>query len=213
MYLRRFIWGTVIVIALAALCVMLVVWRVESQTESHIYTDVKAVPTAPVAIVFGALVNPNGTLSPILKDRVDGAIALYKAGTVKKILMTGDNSTATYNEVGAMKTYAVAQGVVDADITLDYAGFSTYDSCYRAKNIFGVSQAVLVTQEYHAPRALYDCRSLGINASAYGVADFSKYPDLRVKYTVREWLADVESMFEVHAHVLPKFLGPKETIQ
>jgi len=190
-----------------------VVGRVDSSARLYTYTQAADVPAQSVAIVFGALVNPNGSLSPILKDRVNGAVELYKLGKVKKILMTGDNSTANYNEVVAMKDYATSAGVADVDISLDYAGFSTYDSCYRAKQIFGVTKAVLVTQKYHAPRALYTCRTLGIDATAYAVADFDKYPDLRVKYTVREWLADVKAWGELHiTHPQPKFLGPKESI-
>ena len=177
------------------------------------YYSVDSVPSESVAVVFGALVTPAGQLSPILKDRVDGGIALYKAGKVSHLLMTGDNSTVHYNEVAAMQTYALSQGVPQSAITLDYAGFDTHDSCYRAQAIFGVTKAILVTQKYHMPRAMYLCRSLGIHATGYALDDFNKYPDLRVSYTAREYVADIKAWWQIFTHAKPKFLGPQELIK
>ena len=128
-----------------------------------IYTLADA-PARRVAIVLGARVYPNGRLSGMLRDRVDTAIELYKAGKVQKLLMTGDNSHVDYNEPDAMKAYAVAQGVPAADIQPDYGGRRTYDSCYRAKAVFQVDEAIVVTQGFHLSRVLFLCTELGVDA-------------------------------------------------
>lgn len=121
------------------------------------------VPPRPVAIVFGARVFSSGRLSPMLADRVRTAAQLYEAGKVEALLLTGDNSEAHYNEPEAMRRYARSLGVPDEALVLDYAGFRTYDSCYRARDIFQVDSAILVTQDFHLPRALLLCSELGID--------------------------------------------------
>lgn len=117
--------------------------------------DTAAENSRECIVVFGAGVREDGTLSDMLADRMDTGIALYKAGAGKKLLLSGDHGRVDYNEVGAMRDYAVAAGVPETDIFLDHAGFSTYETLRRAQDIFGVSSAVLVTQEYHLYRALY----------------------------------------------------------
>jgi vancomycin permeability regulator SanA len=168
-----------------------------------------AVPLTRVAIVFGAGIRPDGRLSRILADRVDAAIALYQQGRVQKLLMTGDNSRVDYDEVSAMRRYALTRGVAAADITRDYAGFRTYDSCFRARAIFGVTEAVLVTQRYHLPRAVYTCRALGVAAVGVGTPDWGAYhPLLIARYQLREAIATVVALGEVHlTRPLPRFLG------
>lgn len=116
----------------------------------------------PVAIVFGAGLLRDGSPTPVLRDRVETAAELYFAGKVQKLLMSGDNRFVEYNEPAAMRAYALELGVPDDAIVLDYAGRRTYDTCYRAKEIFGVDQALLVTQRFHLPRALVICNGLGI---------------------------------------------------
>lgn len=132
--------------------------------EGRVYQAVNDVPEQPVAIVFGAGVTPSGRLSPILADRVEAALALYRAGKVRKLLLSGDNRFLWYNEPGSMAAYLKDRGIPEQDLVLDYAGRRTYDSCYRARHIFGVDKAVLVTQNYHLDRALFTCNSLGIDA-------------------------------------------------
>ena len=135
----------------------------------------------------------------MLADRVQGAINLYNIGNIQKILMTGDNSTPNYNEVKAMQEYAINRGVSVEDITLDHAGFSTYKSCYRAKEIFGITQAVLVTQNYHLPRAVYICRHLGVDVVGLGMQDWGKFRnDSMIYYSIREILAVLKALWEVH---------------
>jgi len=160
---------------------------VARQYEDRIYAVVDDVPAQPAAIVFGAGYLPSGRLSDALADRMETAIELYQAGKVNKLLLTGDNRRADYNEPAAMARYAEARGIPRQDMVLDYAGRRTYDSCYRAGEIFGLEEAVLVTQAFHLPRALYTCDRLGLDV--VGVrADRHRY--LRSPwYKVRELAA------------------------
>lgn len=156
---------TLVVLILATVTVLLGLrlW-VDRVEKERIYFDVQEIPPEPIAIVFGAGVDPSGRLSAVLADRVDTALDLYRAGKVRKVLLTGDNRFLWYNEPGSMADYLVDRGVPRSDLVLDYAGRRTYDSCFRAKHIFGVDRATLVTQNYHMDRALFTCNSVGIDA-------------------------------------------------
>jgi SanA protein len=173
-----------------------------------VFSDISKVPESSVALVFGAGVKPNGKLSDALTDRVLTAVDLYKADKVRKLLMSGDNGSKTYDEVTAMKNFAIEKGVPEGDIVLDYAGFDTYDSCYRAREIFDLhSGIILVSQAFHLPRALYICNSLGVQS--VGVS-----ADKRVYATnlwgLREFAAQIKAGLDVQIlHSKPKFLGPK----
>ena len=118
----------------------------------------------------------------ILKDRLDAAFELYQAGKVQKLLFSGDNRFVDYNEPGKMLEYALAHGIPREDVVLDYAGRRTYDTCYRARDIFNVSEAIVVTQRYHLPRTLETCRVLGLDVVGY-IADRQAYPQ-RLYYMV-----------------------------
>ncbi len=135
-------------------------------THNRIYTHPADVPRHKVAIVFGAAVR-NEQPSAVLYDRIASAVALYRAGVVDKLLMSGDNRFADYNEPRVMRQTAIQLGVPDIDIVLDYAGRSTYDTCYRARDIFGLRDAVLVTQRYHLDRAIFVCNALGVDSVGY----------------------------------------------
>jgi SanA protein len=135
---------------------------VDRRSADQIYASVAVTPSEPVAIVFGAGYWPSGRLSSALADRMETAIALYQAGKVNKLLLSCDNRFVDYNEPEAMAWYATERGIPRDDLVLDYAGRRTYDSCYRARDIFGVERAVLVTQAFHLPRALYTCQRLGL---------------------------------------------------
>ena len=187
---------------------------VNAITSDRRYTNPTQIPAQRVAIVFGAGVYPDGTPTPMLGDRVFAAVELYKLGRVQKLLMTGDNSRKDYDEVTTMKRYAEERGVPAEDITLDYAGFSTYESCYRAKNIFGVKQAVLITQKFHLPRAVYTCNQLGVEAFGLGTPDWETYRFHTISYyTLREQLSTLKALWEIHiTRPLPTFLGPFQGI-
>jgi SanA protein len=162
----------------------------------QIYAATDQVPPQPVALVFGAGVWPSGRLSDALADRMETAIDLYEAGTVNKLLLTGDNRVANYNEPAAMAAYARSRGVADEDLILDYAGRRTYDSCYRAGTIFGVERAVLVTQAFHLPRALFTCDQLGLEVVGV-VADRHQYVR-EPWYQVRELAATSWAWLDLH---------------
>lgn len=167
---------------------------------------------ADVAIVPGAGINANKTPTLPLSDRIDGAIQLYNAGKVKKLLMTGDNTSLDYNEPGAMRDYAIAHGVPADDIVLDYAGRRTYDSCYRAKAIFGVDSAIIVTQSYHLPRALYLCNAMDIDIRGYEIEQ-SQYVRLRYLFwQFREVFATIMAFWDVNLRHPVPVLGPYEPI-
>ncbi len=186
-----------------------------NSTRSRRYARPEQVPTQQVAIVFGAGVYDDGTPTPMLADRVKAAVDLYRLGKVQKLLMTGDNSRKDYDEVSAMQRYAVDRGVPIVDITLDRAGLSTYESCYRAQQIFGIRQAVLITQNFHLPRAVYICERLGVEAIGLGTPDWGRYRDDTVtRYTAREMLSVLKAFWEVNVtRPLPTFLGPFEGIK
>lgn len=141
-------------------------------------------------MVLGASVHPDGTPSPMLEDRLEAGIELYNRGVAPKLLLTGDNGQIEYNEVEAMKNYAVNAGVPEEDIFLDHAGFSTYDSVYRASYVFGVESMVAVTQEYHLYRTLHGCKKMGIEAVGIG-ADQEVYAGQEYR-EIREVLARVK---------------------
>ncbi len=151
---------------------------------SRIYTRPADVPPRQVAIVFGAGVRGDRP-TPVLADRVEAAVELYQAGRVQKLIMTGDNRFVNYNEPAAMIAYARELGVPEQDLVADYAGRRTYDSCYRARDIFGVKQAVLVTQGFHLNRALFICDRLGLEVVGYA-ADRRAYPGSRWVWRLRE---------------------------
>ena len=178
---------------------------------SRIYKTQDA-PVVPAAIVFGAGLWRDGTPTSVLRDRIDTAAELYRAGKVQKILMSGDNRFLDYNEPGAMRAYALTLGIPAEAIVLDYAGRRTYDTCYRAKAIFGLQDAILITQSFHLPRALYTCNTLGLRA--VGVAsDQRQYRMASMLYwNLRELPATVTAFLDVHLFKPEPVLGDREPI-
>ena len=158
-------------------------------SKSRIITpaDAEELSDVDCIIVLGCLVEANGEPSDRLADRVLGGVELYKNGVAPKIIMSGDHGREDYDEVGAMKRYAIENGVPSSDIFMDHEGFSTYESMYRAKEMFGAEKIVIVTQEYHLYRAIYIAEGLGIEA--YGVStDYHTYAG-QTKRDIREVLA------------------------
>ncbi len=180
-------------------------------TRPRTYTAQDA-PSARVAVVFGAGLMRDGSPSQVLRDRVATAVDLYNAGKVEKLLMSGDNRFENYNEPAAMRDYAVKLGVPEDSIVLDYAGRRTYDTCYRAKAIFGIQQALLVTQAFHLPRAIFTCNALGVDARGV-IADRRAYRRGPMNYwKLREIPATAVAAWEVWvARPLP-VLGSPEPI-
>lgn len=161
--------------------------------------------TADCILILGAGVWEGNKPSPMLKDRLDKGLELYKKDVSSKILVSGDHGQSHYDEVNVMKKYLVDAGVPSQDVFMDHAGFITYDSMYRAKDIFNVKKAVVVTQEYHLYRALYICEQLGIEA--YGAEAYPYvYPGAKMR-TIREWFARDKAILSCLFKVKPKFLG------
>ena len=158
-------------------------------------------------IVLGCQVKGNGKLSLMLTDRMLTAIDLYNAGASEKLLLSGDHSEKYYNEVGAMKNYAVENGVPSEDVFMDHAGLSTYETVYRAKEIFGAKKVIIVTQKYHQYRALYIAKRLGVEA--YGVAcDRNSYSGQTYR-DFREIFARDKDFVKCIYKPEPEYLGDK----
>ncbi len=160
---------------------------------------------ADAIVVLGASVLADGTPSTILQDRLDDGIQLYFAGVAPKIIMSGDNETASYNEVKAMKSYAIAQGVPSEDIFCDHAGFSTYESMYRAKYVFGCERIVVATQTYHLYRALWSAQCLGMQAQGVP-SDYRTYQK-QTQYDIREIPARTKDFFKALLRVPSTYVG------
>jgi len=164
-----------------------------------------------VAIVFGASVYSSGELSPMLEDRVKTALALYQEHKVDRILVSGDNRTLSYNEPKAMQEYLLSHTVAPRDVIVDYAGRSTYDTCLRAREIFGLRRAVLVTQAFHLSRALYLANELGLDAVGV-IGDQQPYGSLDYQ-VLREVGAEIKAFFNVHISPPNTLLGEKLPIE
>lgn len=162
---------------------------------------------ADCIMVLGAAVYSDGTPSPMLRDRLDAGIALYKAKAAPKILLSGDDGQEEYNEVDAMLRYVEKAGIPKEDVFLDHAGFSTYESVYRANYIFGVEKMIVVTQTYHLFRALYGCRRMGVEALGVG-ADQEQYVGSMTR-ELREVLARDKDWAKWIFKPDPTFLGDR----
>lgn len=154
-------------------------------------------PSHKIAIVFGAGLRGDGTPTAVLKDRVFTAADLYLSGKTKKILLSGANDNRNYNEPKAMMDYALSLGIEVNDIIIDNAGFRTYDTCYRAKHVFNVDEALLVTQKYHLPRALLTCNNLGVKAVGV-IADKRQYSKSSLNFwKIREIPATLVAFIDI----------------
>jgi SanA protein len=176
--------------------------------QKRMYADISDVPARAVIIVPGAAILRSGALSAVFLDRANAAIALYEAGKAQKILVSG-NGTADHNEVNPARKYLISQGIPEADIYLDQAGFDTYSTMYRAHAAFGVTSAIVATQTFHLPRSLFVARSVGIDAVGYR----SDNVHLLARNEMRESLARVKAVWDVVVHRLPDFLGDRVLIQ
>jgi len=165
--------------------------RIESAP--FISDSIDEFPVNNVAILLGASVYQNGRLTTVLEDRTITVLDLYNKGVVSKILVSGDSRTENYNEVLPVRKFLLERGVLEDDIILDYAGLDTFDTMYRAKNIFNINSAIIITQRFHLYRAIYIARSLGI--SAYGIP-----ADKRVYYKknyIREYFATIKAYYNI----------------
>lgn len=175
--------------------------------------SIATVANGKAAIVFGAGLLRDGTPSPVLKDRVATAAQLFFAGKVQKILMSGDNRFVDYNEPASMRQYAIELGVPEKAIVLDFAGRRTYDTCYRAKFIFGLDQVILVTQKYHLPRALFTCNGIGLESIGVAADMRTYHPHSLTFWSVRELPATLVALWQVWvSHPLPVMGDPEPIV-
>ena len=180
---------------------------VKSSVRDYILTEEQAAQLTDLdcILVLGCKVGADGTLSHMLEDRLRQGVALYELGAAPKLLMSGDHGTAEYDEVDAMKRYAVDAGIASQDVFMDHAGFSTYESVYRAKEVFQVRRVIIVTQEYHLYRALMVAREMGLEA--YGVAvNYRTYVGQTAR-DIREILARVKDFGMTIFWPEPTYLG------
>jgi SanA protein len=201
--MHRFVRLSLIIILIIALATLSVPIFMRIVMDSYMYISLETIPKTNVAIVLGASVR-NGQPSPLLADRANTAIKLYQKGKVNKILVTGDNGALSHDEVTPVRKYLLDAGIPAADIFLDHAGFDTYSSMYRARDVFQAHSATIVTQDFHLPRSLYIARRLGIDA--YGIVAVGHVGS--VYDYVREIPASVKAMMDLAIMRVPKYLGP-----
>ena len=194
-----------ILLIILILSVFIIDIYVKSSTKKNII-DIDDISKYKVdaIIILGCKVNPNGNPSDMLADRLNTGIKVYNL-THNKIIMSGDHGRDEYDEVNIMKKYAIDKGIPSSDIFMDHAGFSTYETMYRAKEIFGVKKAIIVTQEYHLYRSLYIAKKLGIEAVGVN-ADVRRYFG-QTKRDIREVLARYKDFFKIIIKPKPTYLG------
>jgi vancomycin permeability regulator SanA len=206
---RRWRWVLGVAAALAVVLLVPFAW-VQATGQAHLRT-LATVEDSPVALVLGAGLRPDGTPSTYLRRRLDAAQALYDAGTVQVVLVSGDNGSVGHDEPTAMRDYLVANGVPTQDVVLDHAGFDTHDSCVRAHDVFGVDRAVVLTQDYHVRRAAFSCVAAGIDTQGVGVSSASVQPRQAATWRLRELPASTKAWLDGITHAGPTFRGPDET--
>ncbi len=218
---RRRKWRAVIVLAAVVLFTILTigigfVWINCSMVNSaapHMTRDPDKIRPVLLGVVPGARIYREGRLSAYLSDRVDGAIKLYRAGKISKILMSGDNSDRYYDEATAMRNYAINHGVPEDDVLRDFAGLRTLDTVWRARDLWQQNAFVIITQAYHQPRALYLARTLGIDAQGY-CCDRDNYdPAVAARLKLREYFARAAAWIDINIlHTRPRHLGATEPL-
>ena len=170
------------------------------------------VPAAPVALVLGAKVFPDGTPSPFLAARLDVAHRLYQAGKVQVVVVSGSHVAKEFNEPEAMRTYLVNAGMPAEAVVIDYAGFDTYDSCARALRVFGIERLIVVTQSYHLPRAVATCRALGVDATGVGDQSARQHPRSWRRGVIRDQLACVKTVIDLLTRRDPVLGRPESSV-
>ena len=206
---KKILIALLVAVLLIGLCVLGVNIFVKSSVSDKIVTVEKAKDmNADCIIVLGAGLRPDGKPTWMLEDRINVGDELYKNHAAPKIIMSGDHGRESYDEVNAMKKYAKSEGVPSKDIFMDHAGFETYDTMYRARDVFGAKKVIIVTQKYHLYRAMYAAKKLGLDA--YGVsATKREYDNKQWIRDIREWLARVKIFGKCITKPKPKYLGKK----
>jgi SanA protein len=176
--------------------------------QKYIYTELEALPEKTAVMVLGSQIYRT-SLSPVLRDRVVGGIRIMEAGKGRKLLLSGDHGNRYYDEVNAMRLYVLANApdIAEEDIFMDHAGFNTYDSMYRARDVFEVRDLVIVTQRFHISRAVWIARALGLNAVGYAREEGQFSRRLRTSWYIREYLARIKAFGFIILRPKPRYLG------
>ncbi|MBR0495637.1 MAG: YdcF family protein [Treponema sp.] len=180
-------------------------------TRKFVYTKAEEVPEKYTAIVLGAAVYKNRSVSFVFRDRIEGGMELLKNNKVQKVLISGDHGHKSYDEVNTALSYInVMHHFNESDVFLDHAGFSTYDSMYRARDVFCVSDCIVVTQKFHIYRAIYIARKLGLDAIGFIPEEKNPFRKrVKLSWEMRECLARVKAFFSVAFNAKPGLLGQK----
>jgi len=208
----KFLWRLILVFsALGLLSIILPRLITMIYSANRIYQKSES-PSRRLAIVFGAGLKRDGTPTTILRDRIETAASLYFDHKVEKILLSGDNRFEYYNEPEAMRQYALSLGVPDEAMVLDYAGRRTYDTCYRAQAIFGATEALLITQRFHLPRALFLCNALGLRADGVEANNHHYWRGYLIIWNIREQMATFGAFLDLYVSSPLPVLGNPEPI-
>ena len=195
-------------------CALLICWanyKINSFSEQYIFNTTDTLPECKTAVLLGtSKFMRNGTKNYFFYNRIKAAETLLKSGKAKYIIISGDNSLSYYNEPEDMKKELMKAGIPDSVIYLDYAGFRTFDSMIRAKEVFGQTKFIVVSQQFHNERAVFIARKYGIEAYGYNAEDVDAYSGFKTK--VRELFARVKVFVDVYTNKKPKFLGEKINI-
>lgn len=193
-YSRLSLMRIVIILIIIAVSTVGAIYSAVQRTAAPRVLSLHSVQPHPVGLVLGASIK-GGAPNRVLQERLDTALILYQEGKVKKLMLSGDNRTVDHNEPEAMKHYLLERGVPEKDLILDYAGRRTYDSCYRMKEVFGIESLIIITQDFHLPRALYLCNSLGVDA--VGIAADTNYPVQWLESYFREVPATIQAWLDI----------------
>ena len=196
-------------ISLLGLLLPRLITSIYAMNKIHLVDDS---PSERVAIIFGAGLRRDGSPTAVLRDRVETGAQLYFSSKVEKLLMSGDNRVVDYNEPESMRQYAISLGVPEQDIVLDFAGTRTYDTCFRAKSIFGLESAILVTQKFHLPRALFLCNVLGIQAQGVEANNLNYSRRSLTFWNIREQFATFTAFVDLYIDKPTPILGFPEPI-
>lgn len=198
----------IVAFILSLLSIFFADYAINKATTKYLYGSVDEVHVCKSALLLGtSKLLDSGNINPYFKNRIDATVELYESGKISHIVISGDNSRKEYNEPQDMKDALVLRGISSEDITLDYAGFNTYDSVQRMKKIFSQKEFIIVSQKFHNQRAIYISQSIGLKAYGYNAQDLDSYYGFKVN--MREKLARVKMFIDIIFKREPKFLGDK----
>ncbi len=209
---RIFIQILSVVLLVLSIFIYIANYKINSFSKPFLYNSTDSIPACKTAVLLGtSKFMSNGTKNYFFYNRITAATTLFKSGKIQFIIISGDNSLSYYNEPADMKKELISAGVPDSVIFLDYAGFRTYDSMIRAKEVFGQTKFIVVSQQFHNERAIFIARQYGIEAYGYNAEDVSAYSGFKTK--VRELFARVKVFIDVYTNKKPKFLGEKVIVK